>query len=169
MELCPAAPGDVDDVFAIYEACTAALLARGIRQWDPQYPDRAVARDAADRGELFLLVAGDRRLGSVILNRVQAPEYAAIPWQYREPAMVIHTLVIDPAQQGAGLGRTAVVACEAFGRDRGFASVRLDAYPGNPAAIALYARLGYEYRGDVEFSFKPPGHQRYAVYEKPLT
>lgn len=168
LRLISATPDDVDPVFAVYAACTAALLARGIRQWDPQYPDRATARDAAARGELFVLAAGERRVGSVILNSFQAPEYAAIGWHHGEPAMVIHTLVIDPAQQGAGLGRAAVLACEAFGKARGFASVRLDAYPGNPAAMALYGRLGYEYRGDVEFGYKPPGHQRYAVYEKRL-
>ena len=168
LRLVSATPGDVDDVFAVYVACTAALLERGIRQWDPQYPDRATAADAAVRGELFLLAAGDRRVGSVIINTLQAPEWAEIRWRYAEPAMVIHTLVIDPAQQGAGLGRAAVEGCEALGKARGFASVRLDAYPGNPAAIALYGRLGYEHRGDVQFDFKPPGHQRYGVYEKRL-
>ena len=160
---------DIDAVFALYRSCISALLERGIRQWDAVYPTRATAADAAARGDLFLLVDGHRdTIGSVILNDLPAPEYAPITWRCPDPALVIHTLVIDPRRQGAGLGRAAMHACEAFARARGFATVRLDAYPGNPAAIALYERLGYQHRGEVHFGFKPPGHERYAVYEKPL-
>jgi ribosomal protein S18 acetylase RimI-like enzyme len=157
---------DVDAVFAIYRACTAALLAGGIRQWDDHYPVRATAVDAVARGDLFLLVEGEATIGAVTLNDVAAAEYAAIAWREPAPALVIHALVIDPARQGGGLGRAAMACCEAFARDRGFASVRLDAYPGNPAAIALYERLGYAPRGHVHFGWKPAGHERYAVYEK---
>jgi ribosomal protein S18 acetylase RimI-like enzyme len=160
---------DVDTVFALYRSCTAALLGRGIRQWDDHYPNRATASDAVARGDLFLIAGGDRRtVGAVILNNVPAPEYADIAWRAPEPALVIHALVIDPHRQGAGLGRATMSCCEAFARTNGFASIRLDAYPGNPGAIALYERLGYERRGDVSFGYKPPGHQRYVVYEKPV-
>lgn len=168
-----ASEGDVDAVFEIYKACTAAMLARGIRQWDDGYPSRETAAEAARRGDLFLLVAEDgereRVVGSVILNGVAAPEYAPIEWREAEPALVIHTLVIDPRRQGGGLGRAAMASCEAFARERGYACVRLDAFPGNPAAIALYERLGYQLRGHVHFGFKPPGHERYAVYEKAMS
>ncbi|MBC7975394.1 MAG: GNAT family N-acetyltransferase [Myxococcales bacterium] len=159
---------DVDAVGAIYQACTAALLARGIRQWDGRYPVQATAVDAVARGDLFLLVDGEATVGAVTLNDVAAAEYATIAWRTPEPALIIHALVIDPAGQGGGLGRAAMACCEGFARDRGFASVRLDAYPGNPAAIALYERLGYALRGHVHFGWKPAGHEAYAVYEKRL-
>ncbi len=159
---------DVDAVAAIYRACTAALLARGIRQWDDHYPVRATAAAAVARGDLFLIVDGDATIGAVTLNDVAAAEYAAIAWRAPEPALIVHALVIDPARQGGGVGRAAMACCEGFARDRGFASVRLDAYPGNPAAIALYERLGYALRGHVHFGWKPAGHEQYAVYEKRL-
>jgi ribosomal protein S18 acetylase RimI-like enzyme len=198
LELRAASERDVDLVFEIYKACTAAMLARGIRQWDDGYPSRETAAAAARRGDLFLLVrsagaeepsaaargaravsqdvkredSGDALagevVGSVILNDVPAEEYAPIEWREAGPALVIHTLVIDPRRQGGGLGRAAMACCEAFGQASGYACVRLDAFPGNPAAIALYERLGYQLRGHVRFGFKPPGHERYAVYEKAL-
>lgn len=158
----------VDEVFGIYQACTAAMLARGILQWDERYPHRGTAADAAVRGDLFLLVdEAGATVGSVILNDEPAPEYAPIVWKEPGPALIIHTLVIDPRRQG-GMGRAAMRACEAFGKERGFVTVRLDAFPENPAAIALYERLGYELRGHVRFGNKPPGHEEYAVYEKRL-
>jgi ribosomal protein S18 acetylase RimI-like enzyme len=168
LSLVAASPADVDAAFAIYAACTEAMLARGIRQWDAAYPTRATAADAAARGDLFLIVAGGEILGSVILNDTPASEYASVAWREPGPALVIHTLTIDPRRQGAGLGRAAMDACEAFARDHRFASIRLDAYPGNPAAIALYERLGYRRCGEVAFGYKPAGHERYAVYEKAL-
>jgi ribosomal protein S18 acetylase RimI-like enzyme len=168
LSLVAASERDVDAAFALYRACTAALLERGIRQWDERYPTRATAAEAARRGDLFLLLVagGGQTAGTVILNALPVPEYAGIIWHAPEPALVVHTLVIDPGCQGRGLGRAAMLACEAFAWGRGFASVRLDAYPGNPGAIALYERLGYERRGEAVFANKPPGHERYAVYEK---
>lgn len=146
------------------------MLERGVMQWNDIYPNRATAAEAAERGDLFLLVedgaAGDTVIGTVVLNEIAAPQYDAIAWQCPEPVMIIHALAIDPRRHGGGLGRAAVEACEAFARQHGFATIRLDAYPGNPAAIALYARLGYALRGHVEFDNKPPGHTSYAVYEK---
>lgn len=169
LSLLAASERDVDTAFEIYRACTAAMLARGIRQWDDGYPSRATAAEAAARGDLFLLIAADGEVaGSVILNGIPAPEYAPIAWSYPEPALVIHTLVIDPRRQGGGLGRAAMACCEDFARQRGYASIRLDAFPGNPAAIALYERLEYQLRGHVRFELKPAGHERYAVYEKKM-
>lgn len=169
LTLVAATERDVDSVLALYHACTEALLSRGIQQWNEGYPNRATAADAAARGDLYWLIddAG-AAIGSVILNALEAPEYAPIVWGSPDPGLVIHTLVIDPRRQGTGLGRVAMVACEAFARAGGFASVRLDAYPGNPAAIALYERLGYQRCGEVHFGFKPPGHERYTVFEKTL-
>ncbi len=172
LTLVAATAADIDEVFAIYESCTAALLERGIVQWDAKYPGRATAAEAVARGDLFRLVAPHPQgttVGTVILNDVAAPEYSTVVWRCPPPALVIHTLVIDPRLQGAGRGRAAMGCCEAFARDRGFATIRLDAFPENPAAIALYERLGYALRGEVQFGYKPPGHQRYVVYEKPLS
>jgi ribosomal protein S18 acetylase RimI-like enzyme len=173
LQLVTATEREVDEVFAIYRACIEAMLARGIQQWDERYPTRATAAEAAQREDLYLLAEAEGRtegriVGSVILNAIAAPEYAPVVWQYGEPALIIHTLVIDPRHQGGGLGSSAMAACEEFARQRGFCSVRLDAFPGNPAAISLYQRLGYALRGEVRFGNKPPGHERYAVYEKRL-
>lgn len=159
---------DVDAVFALYQRCTAALLAAGIRQWDERYPTRQTAADGIARGDLYWLMAGDERVGAVTLNALAAPEYAPLTFVEAEPALIIHALVIDPSLQAKGLGKAAMDACEAFGRANGFRCVRLDAYPGNPAAIRLYEQRGYALRGEVHFPFKPPGLTRYVVYERSL-
>jgi ribosomal protein S18 acetylase RimI-like enzyme len=169
LSLVKATEREVNRVWAVYQACTAAMLARGIRQWDDSYPSRATAVESAARGDLFLIVdEAGQLVGSVILNAEAPPQYEGIEWKEAGPALVIHTLVIDPRRQGGGMGRAAMEGCEGYARKQGFGCVRLDAYPGNPAAIALYERLGYALRGHVHFPWKPAGHERYAVYEKAM-
>jgi GNAT superfamily N-acetyltransferase len=168
LTLVAATEREIDETYAMYRACTEAMLARGILQWDERYPTRGTAAEAVAREDLYFLVdAEDVKVGSVILNAIPAPEYAPIVWQDPEPALIVHTLVIDPRHQG-GRGRAAMEACEEFARHRGFLTIRLDAFPGNPSAIALYERMGYQPRGHVSFGNKPPGHESYAIYEKRL-
>ncbi len=159
---------DADAVFALYQRCTAALLAVGIRQWDDKYPTRQTAVDGIARQDLFWLMDGTTRVGAVTLNALAAPEYAPIRFVEAEPALIIHALVIDPAHQAKGLGKAAMDTCEAYGRKHGYRCVRLDAYPGNPPAIRLYEARGYVLRGEVHFPFKPPGLTRYVVYERAI-
>jgi ribosomal protein S18 acetylase RimI-like enzyme len=52
---------------------------------------------------------------------------------------------------------------ERFARDRGFPCIRLDAYTGNPAALALYRRRGYHCAGQVFF---PRRDLPFDCYEK---
>lgn len=159
---------DADEIFALYQRCTAALLAAGIRQWDAVYPNRQTAADGIARGDLFHLRAEGTKVGAVTLNALAAPEYGPIRFEAPPPALIVHALVIDPVLQSKGMGKAAMDACEAYGRAHGFRSVRLDAYPGNPAAIRLYEQRGYQLRGEVHFPFKPPGLTRYVVYERSL-
>jgi RimJ/RimL family protein N-acetyltransferase len=169
LSLVKATEREVNGVWAVYQACTAAMLARGIRQWDDSYPSRETAVEGAARGDLFLIVdEAGQLVGSVILNGEAPPQYEGIEWRVAGPALIIHTLVIDPRRQGAGMGRGAMECCEAFAKQHGSACVRLDAFPGNPAAIALYERLGYQPRGHVHFPWKPAGYEQYAVYEKAM-
>ncbi len=169
MSLVEATEREVNGVWAVYQACTAALLARGIRQWDDSYPSRETAEEGVARGDLFSIVDGAGEVvGSVILNGEAPPQYEGIEWREAGPALIIHTLVIDPRRQGGGMGRGAMECCEAFAKQHGYACVRLDAFPGNPAAIALYERLGYALRGHVHFPWKPAGYEQYAVYEKAM-
>jgi len=40
---------------------------------------------------------------------------------------------------------------EAFAKEHGFSGIRLDAYTGNPLALALYERRGYHRIGQTRF------------------
>jgi len=155
----------------IYEEATQAMLAKGILQWDARYPNLDSAHQALERQDLHVIRDSSTRqvVGTVILNVHPNPGYETISWTGPEPALVIHTLALSPSVQGRGLGRQTMALIEAWAKTRGYRSLRLDTYPGNVAAMALYASMGFVPRGFIRFEgIKPPGHETYQVMEKTL-
>ena len=94
--------------------------------------------------------------GAAILNQVQVDVYAGAPWRYDVPdsdVMVLHTLVIDPAIRGRGLGRAFLAYYEGFALSHGCHSLRIDTNARNTPARALYKKLGYTEAGIVAGTF----------------
>ena len=81
-----------------------------------------------------LLVArfGDRIAGYALLSARQGGRTARI-----------YSLAVDPSQKRRGVGRALLQACERYARARGRAALRLEVRYDNPAAIALYEKMGY--------------------------
>jgi len=55
----------------------------------------------------------------------------------------IYSLAVDPAQGRRGVGRALLQACERFARAHGREALRLEVRYDNPAAIALYEKIGF--------------------------
>ncbi len=152
MRVVSAAERHIALVWALMLRAREALRAQGIHQWDEIYPTgETIAADVA-QGSLFVLEddAG-HCVASVALDRTQSPEYAALEWTTSEPALVVHRLCVDPAVQGRGYARQLMDFAESYALERGCASVRLDAYTGNPRSVELYRKRGYRAVGQVRF------------------
>jgi diamine N-acetyltransferase len=63
-------------------------------------------------------------------------------------------LYVQPAAQGAGLGRQLIRAAEALASEAGLAALWLTAWDGNQRALAFYAREGYADIGATSYSFE---------------
>lgn len=101
------------DVGAVEQ--TAALLVAGFREQAPNaWPDLATAREEVREsfapGRLSLIARAER---GAILGWIGGIE------QYDGHVWELHPLVVDPSQQGRGIGRALVVALEARVRERG--------------------------------------------------
>ena len=146
-----AALSDSDIAWQLIHSCKAALATRGVAQWDEEYPSRAnVVADIAN-ARLFLLLSTGHCVGLVTLDASADPAYATIPWAGLEPALVVHRLCVDPLCQGKGFGSRLMDFAESHATQHEFASIRLDAYSGNPEAVALYRRRGYRQAGELYF------------------
>ena len=141
----------LDMMWDLIDRCRAALLERGIRQWDHLHPAReSVAADIADK-RLYCLTASGLCRAVVTIDVQQEAECATVPWTTTEPALSVHRLCVDPAAQGCGLGRQLMDYIETYAKHYRFAGLRLDAYSGNPQALAFYRRRGYREAGLVHF------------------
>lgn len=140
---------DLDAVAALYDAihdkeeagegCTGWI--RGV------YPTRKTALDALEKDVLFVETAPDGTVvASARIDRVQVPVYADAAWSIRVPpdrVMVMHTLVVDPSQNGKGYGKAFALFYEDYARENACQTLRIDTNERNDPARAMYRKLGY--------------------------
>ncbi len=149
-----ASGNDIEAVAAIYEEQLSFEEAYGVQtHWKRGvYPTKEVAVKAVREGTLYTAEAGGTVCGAMILNSVQAPEYAAAEWKFAalpQQVLVIHTLCIAPSSAHEGLGQAMVTFAEKYAAERGCTAVRLDTWAGNKRARRLYTSLGYRLAGSL--------------------
>lgn len=150
MELKPARPKDLDNVWRLYSLATDHLVKTGIDQWDALYPDVSMIREDIKSGCLYLLSDGGMLLSAVVLNDHQEAPYGLVEWKYTGGRILtVHRLCVSPSRQGQGIGKRTMQLAEGLARQKGFTGLRLDAFYNNPAANALYETLGYIKAGSV--------------------
>lgn len=169
-----AVAAELDEVCRIYElihdAEESGVVTVGWRRG--VYPTRATAAEALARGELFVMTDGGRVVASAIINHEQPEAYLAVDWKHpvdSEKVGVLHTLVVDPASAGRGLGREFVSFFENYVKSRGCEVARLDTQVKNVRPFNLYPRLGYRLAAIAETPFQNlPEKVDLAMFEKKL-
>ena len=135
------------------------------------YPIRETALAALERKDLFVYEQEGRILASAVINRHQLPEYQNGQWFYPasdNEVMVLHTLTVDPACSGQGIGRSFVAFFEEFARQNGCVIVRLDTNVINIVARRMYPSLGYREAGITPCDFNGITDVELVLYEKSL-
>jgi GNAT superfamily N-acetyltransferase len=153
-------------VQGIIQACLQALRQAGIFQWDELYPNPELIEADIRYGSLYLAQESENCLGAVSLNEHQEAAYQQVNWHGSQPVLVVHRLCVAPAYQGKGIAGRLMDFAEDLARRRGYASLRLDAYSGNPKAVRLYEGRDYRKAGQVYF---PRRILPFFCFEKILT
>ena len=142
---------DISDVMKLIRSCTEAMRSARIFQWDDIHPNKEQFAEDLKEGSLYVIRNEDICLGAVSFNEKQEDEYQKVDWHGSDPVLVVHRLCVDPAFQGQGIAKKMMGFGEKMALEQGYASIRLDAYSGNPNAVGLYERLGYQKVGLVTF------------------
>jgi len=126
-----ASADDIDAIFALWQL--------GGLDHD-EAGDRAEMTTKLDYdGDLFLVVdTGDGLLGSVMGT-------------YDGHRGRIKRCVVDPSQQGTGVGRMLVAELERRFKERGITELRLEVWADNVGAQAFWSSVGWEYLEDIRY------------------
>jgi ribosomal protein S18 acetylase RimI-like enzyme len=87
-------------------------------------------RAQIDRGLVWVAAEGKTVLGLIVL--VANPDH-----------LLIENVAVDPAHQGAGVGRALLGFAEDTAREVGLDAIRLYTHEKMSENLALYVRLGY--------------------------
>jgi ribosomal protein S18 acetylase RimI-like enzyme len=108
----------------------------------------AFTGDRLSRRSLRAFIRAPRRPLIVARFGERLAGYALLSARKGGRAARIYSLAVDPAQARRGVGRALLQACERYARAHGLDALRLEVRYDNPAAIALYEKIG----------FRPFGH-----------
>lgn len=135
------------------------------------YPTEQTLQQGLDADDLFLLEHDGRPAAVARINRQQMQAYLQVDWQYKAPAeavLVLHTLAVDPAKAGYGLGTTFVRFYEQEAVRQKCRYLRMDTNARNSPARALYQKLGYREAGVVSCTFNGLADVQLVCLEKTL-
>jgi len=152
----------LSDAFSIIESVIAKMNAEQIFQWDEQYPSREIIEEDINNGHAFGFFQSDELRGYIVLNENYSPEYNSLEWKSKNGiALIVHRLSIKANCQGQGIAKQLMIFAEEYAINKGYSSIRLDAFLHNKAALSLYENLGYTKVGTVTFR-----KGRFNCYEK---
>jgi ribosomal protein S18 acetylase RimI-like enzyme len=131
------------------------MRAKGIMQWNENYPTITHVNNDLVAENLYLLKIQNELAGVISIDDNQSPEYAEIDWQYEDgKIMVVHRLAINPAFQKKGLGKFLMDFAEEKAKTEGYSAIRLDAFSENEGTLNFYRSRNYEYGGDIYFPYR---------------
>ncbi|RDI42286.1 GNAT family N-acetyltransferase [Falsibacillus pallidus] len=169
MKMMLATENESKEAAELYSLCKKELLKKDIYQWDDNYPNEEFVKDWIEDKELYVAVEEEEIIGAVVLNEYESDEWGSVHWGNEDGNdLIIHALCVHPYRQGKGIGKELVQHSENIATEKGYSSIRLDAFSGNEHALKLYESMGYIKRGEVHFQSKPEGHQCYYCFDKIL-
>ena len=124
----------IDDVDAVL-----ALWRRGGVEHNPEMDRDEIVTKLDYDGELFILAERDDRVVGSVMGT------------YDGHRGRVKRCVVDPGQQGTGLGREIMTELERRFAARGITELRLEVWATNTGAQAFWSNMGWDYLEDIRY------------------
>jgi GNAT superfamily N-acetyltransferase len=169
VQIRPLAPGDsIAALTALVHRAYAPLAAAGLN-FTAASQTEAMTVDRVGDGHCLLALQGDTLVGTVTVARThhadRHPWARASAWLLRDDVAHLFQFAVDPAAQGAGLGRALMQAAEQHGIASGRRAVVLDTALPATQLRQRYARAGYAEQHELQWDGKT---YRSVLMVKPL-
>jgi len=155
---------DIKPIMELVAAVVPVMQASGNFQWDHTYPNAEVFYNDIALNQLWVADVDGEIGGVVAITTHQNAEYASIGWDITETAIVTHRLAVSVNHRRQGIAEALLKQAEVVAQHRGIHTLRIDTNSNNKATRLLFPKLGYEFAGEVAFSFRP--NLRFYCYEK---
>lgn len=135
------------------------------------YPTEQTAKKAIEADEMYVACDDGKVVACGKINHFQDECYKEGAWKYPaapEDIMVLHTLVVDPAESGKGYGTKFLSFYEGFSLSHGCSILRLDTNARNTGARAFYQKHGYREVGITPCEFNGISGVNLVLLEKKL-
>lgn len=157
---------DINQIMLLVRRVTELLNQQGNYQWDKNYPQQSIFEQDIRQKTLFVAHWGQQLLGVVCINTQQAAEYSGLNWQSRgNDFYVIHRLAVDALHQMSGIGKALLHFADQHALLNNKQYIKADTFEGNEIANSLFAKQGYQYKGNIQYEGYKGG---YCCYEKQL-
>lgn len=146
---------DADWIVDLSTKVQAALTASGsLQQIGPSPLDQVEM--SIQEGYAYLLEVEERRVGSTLIDPLKAHSstlnaFLAIQqklFMLPTPHLYLHSLMLDPSEQGNGLGLAFLEGVKKFALPTS-GTILLNCWAGNTKLRDFYQRAGFTYHGNV--------------------
>ncbi|WP_421802037.1 GNAT family N-acetyltransferase [Flagellimonas sp.] len=143
---------EIPDILTITRACAKKMEENGIFQWNEHYPSKEAFIKDIEREELFVIEENSTVQGTIVISTLMDDEYKPITWLTPNGnSTYIHRLSVHPNVQRKGFAQQMMGFAEAYSKENGFVSVRLDTFSQNKRNQRFYEKRGYQKLGDIFF------------------
>ena len=148
---------DIPMVWTILQHAILRRKNEGSNQWQDGYPNESIVIQDIIKGIGYVLTLEGIILGYCAILFNDEPEYDKIvgQWLTNGDFIVFHRVAIAEDYLGKGLAQILLGFIEALARKKNIPSLKADTNFDNIPMLALFAKLGYSYCGEVYFRGSP--------------
>ncbi len=169
----PATAADLDQVWLLFEAsCALQTPQNPGPNWTlGVYPTRDDFEAHVSAGNLYVGLAGEKVVASMVVTNHDDAEYANVDWRIEVPANkagVLHLLAVHPSARGRGVASQMLEAAFRIARGHGCEVMHLDITMANHPARSTYERAGFSYAGTYKIFYEDTGLEDFLMFEREL-